>query len=163
MVKVFFSYSQGDEEMRKELEIHLGTLKRQGIIEPWHDRRIGAGKEFQNEISRHFEAADIILLLVSPYFIATDYCYETEMSRAMERHEKGEARVIHLKSVEKIAKALRADIGELFAFQHKGKPLTMEDAIRSEIDELLKRQGQRELKLARKVLEDVFEWAKEKR
>lgn len=94
MTRLFFSYSHRDEDLRNELEIHLAALKRRGIIETWHDRRIGAGKDVHNEISEHLENADIILLLVSPYFIASDYCYDVEMARAMQRHESGEARVI---------------------------------------------------------------------
>ena len=94
MVRVFFSYSHRDEDLRNELEIHLSALKRQGVIETWHDRRIGAGKDLDVEIDANLELANIILLLVSPYFIASDYCYDVEMKRAMERHESGEARVI---------------------------------------------------------------------
>ncbi len=94
MVKLFFSYSHRDESLRDELEIHLSALKRQGVIETWHDRRIGAGKEFDSEISEHLETAQIILLLISPYFIASDYCYDIEMARALERHKAGETRVI---------------------------------------------------------------------
>lgn len=94
MVKLFFSYSHRDESLRDELEIHLSALRRQGVIETWHDRRIGAGKEFDSEISEHLETAQIILLLISPYFIASDYCYDIEMKRALERHNAGEARVI---------------------------------------------------------------------
>jgi hypothetical protein len=94
MAKLFFSYSHRDEALREELEIHLSGLKRQGVIETWHDRRIGAGKEFGSAISEHLEEADIILLLVSPYLIASDYCYDIEVTRALERHEAGEAIVI---------------------------------------------------------------------
>lgn len=94
MVTVFFSYSHRDEDLRNELEIHLATLKRQGVIRTWHDRRISAGKNFDGEIDSNLEAADIILLLVSPYFIASDYCYNIEMNRALERHDRGEARII---------------------------------------------------------------------
>lgn len=94
MANLFFSYSHSDEDLRNELEIHLSTLKRQGVIQTWHDRRIGAGKELDVEIDSNIEIADIILLLVSPYFIASDYCYNVEMQRAMERHSNGEARVI---------------------------------------------------------------------
>jgi TIR domain len=94
MAMLVFSYSHNDSELRDELEIHLTALKRQGVIDTWHDRRIGAGKEFNREISENFNEADIILLLISPYFIASDYCYDVEMKRAMERHENGEARVI---------------------------------------------------------------------
>jgi len=94
MARVFFSYSHRDEELRNELETHLAALKRQGVIETWHDRRIGAGENFENEISENLQKADIILLLVSSDFIASEYCYGVEMTRAMERHESGEAHVI---------------------------------------------------------------------
>lgn len=91
---VFFSYSHADEAVRDEIEKQLSTLKRQGVIETWHDRRIGAGEDFAGVIDRHVETDDIILLLVSADFIDSDYCYEREMTRAMERHEAGQAIVI---------------------------------------------------------------------
>lgn len=94
MVKLFFSYSHKDEDLRDELEIHLSALKRQGVISTWHDRRISPGDEFDSEIGEHIEKVNIILLLISPYFIDSDYCYDIEMKRAMERHEKGNAIVI---------------------------------------------------------------------
>ena len=69
-------------------------MKRQGIIDAWHDRRITGGREWAEEIDRHLDSARIILLLASPDFIASDYCYEKEMTRALERHDAGAARVI---------------------------------------------------------------------
>lgn len=77
-----------------ELEVHLAMLKRQGTLETWHDRRITAGQEFDKAISKNLEEADIILLLVSPDFLASNYCYNIEMRRALERHEQNEACVI---------------------------------------------------------------------
>ena len=68
--------------------------KHQGLIEPWHDRRIKAGDEFDNVIDKQLNEADIILLLVSSDFIASRYCYEIEMKGALERHHAGQARVI---------------------------------------------------------------------
>ena len=50
-VKLFFSYSHADEELRNQLEVHLATLKHQGLIDTWHDRRIAAGDVFDNVIS----------------------------------------------------------------------------------------------------------------
>lgn len=94
MPQLFFSYSHRDEALRDELEIHLAQLKNEGIIETWHDRRIPAGDEFDNSISEHLESADIVLLLVSPYFLASRYCYQVEMKRALERHNAKEACVI---------------------------------------------------------------------
>src|SRR5437762_917707 len=94
MAILFFSYSHKDEGLRDQLEIHLAMLKRQGFIETWHDRRISAGEILDHAVSENLESADIILLLVSPDFLASDYCYDREMMRAMERHEAGLSAVI---------------------------------------------------------------------
>ena len=91
---LFFSYSHADENLRDQLEKHLVALQRQGVISSWHDRRITAGTELADAIDGHLDAADVILLLISPDFIASDYCYDREMKRAMERHRTGDARVI---------------------------------------------------------------------
>ena len=93
-VKVFFSYAHEDEQLRDKLATHLSSLRRQGIIQEWHDRQIGAGQERASEIDRNLEAAHVILLLISADFISSDYRMDRELSRAMERHELGEARVI---------------------------------------------------------------------
>ena len=92
--EVFFSYAHEDEPLSRELVKHLGVLKRQGVIRDWHDRKITAGTEWKGQIDQHLNSAGVILLLVSPDFIASDYCYDIEMKRALERHDKGEARVI---------------------------------------------------------------------
>lgn len=94
MATVFFSYSHADETLRDQLEKHLSALKRQGLIEAWHDRRIVAGRDFGSDISANLENADVVLLLVSADFLASDYCYEREMLRAVERHKAGQASVI---------------------------------------------------------------------
>lgn len=94
MISLFFSYSHVDEQLRNQLEIQLAMLKRQGAITTWHDRRIGAGQHIDSVIDERLETADIVLLLVSPDFLTSAYCYEREMTRAIERHEAGEAIVI---------------------------------------------------------------------
>jgi len=91
---VFFSYAHKDEKFKDELEVHLKILQRQGLIRSWNDRMIVAGKEWASEIDDNLKNADIILLLISADFIASDYCYEKELSTAIHRHETGEARVI---------------------------------------------------------------------
>jgi hypothetical protein len=93
-VKVFFSYAHEDEALRDKLEKHLGLLKRQRLIEAWHDRRIVAGGRWATEIDTHLDAAHLILLLISADFIASDYCYGVEFGRALERHEAGQAHII---------------------------------------------------------------------
>ena len=93
-VTIFFSYAHKDEALRKELEKHLKVLQHQGLINMWYDRKISAGTEWKLQIDTHLNTAQVILLLVSPDFMSSDYCYGREMKRAMERHESGEARII---------------------------------------------------------------------
>lgn len=119
---VFFSYSHKDEGLRDQLEVQLAMLKRLGIIEAWHDRRITAGKPFGEEISAQLEEADIVLLLVSPDFLASDYCYEREMTRALEHHKEGAARVIPV--ILRPCDWHAAPFGELLATPRDGKPIT---------------------------------------
>ena len=93
-VKIFYSYSHKDEPYRNTLETHLKILERTGVIDQWHDRNIEAGDDWKTAIDENLERAEIILLLVSADFIFSDYCWEKEMSRALERHKAGEATVI---------------------------------------------------------------------
>src|SRR5947209_17543230 len=93
-IEIFLCYAREDDALRQGLEKHLRVLRRQGIINLWHDRDISAGTEWEREIDNHLNTARLILLLISPDFLDSDYCYSKEMGRAMERHELGEARVI---------------------------------------------------------------------
>ena len=94
LVYVFFSYARQDRALRDKLEDHLSNLKYRGLITTWHDREISAGTEWAHQIDIHLNTADIILLLISSNFMASEYCYSIEMKRAIERHEQREARVI---------------------------------------------------------------------
>jgi len=93
-VLVFYSYAHEDEALRDELEKHLSTLQRQGLIISWHDRLIMPGTDWEREIDAHLNAAQVILLLISADFLASDYCYGIEMSLALERHENRQCHVI---------------------------------------------------------------------
>ena len=93
-LNVFISYSHQDEPFKDALEKHLSMLKRSNKIATWTDRAILPSQEWDEEISRQLEDADLILLLISADFIASDYIWEKELTRAMERHHRGEARLI---------------------------------------------------------------------
>ncbi|MBD1856233.1 MULTISPECIES: TIR domain-containing protein [Leptolyngbya] len=93
-IEVFVSYSHRDELLRDELAKHLSILKRQGVIKEWHDREISPGSEWKGEIAAHLNSAKIILLLISADFLASDYCYDIELTKALERHDRKEACVI---------------------------------------------------------------------
>jgi len=121
-IEVFYSYSYAprDEALRNELEKHLSGLQRQGIISGWHRRSILASMETTQEIETHLDRASLILLLISPDFMASDYCYGIEMQRAMTRHEAKEARVIPVIS--------RRKRSMIFAFNGTGNHLSTHNA-----------------------------------
>jgi len=93
-IEIFLCYAREDEPLRQELEKHLRVLRHQNLINLWHDRNIKAGTEWEREIDDHLTTARVILLLISPDFMDSDYCFSREMKRAMQRHEQEEARVI---------------------------------------------------------------------
>ncbi len=93
-LEVFCCYAREDQEMLVHLKKHLVPLERQGQITIWSDTNLNAGVEWEKELHQHLESADIILLLISPDFMASDYCYSTEMGRALARHNEGNAVVI---------------------------------------------------------------------
>jgi Trypsin-like peptidase domain/TIR domain len=93
-IEVFFSYHPKDSMQRDELAIHLKPMKRAGLITDWYAANTEAGVEEKTEAKHHLDTARIILMLVSPDFLASDYHYDVEMARALERHKAGEARVI---------------------------------------------------------------------
>src|SRR5258708_9148478 len=92
--RLFYSYSSADETLRAEFEKHLALLKREGLIETWTFRNIDAGQEWKRSIDANLNSATIILLLISADFMSSDYCWEIEMKRALERHEAAAASVL---------------------------------------------------------------------
>src|SRR4051794_22690219 len=94
MLSKFFFLTHTLMKVSQELEKHLAGLKQQGLIRGWHDRMIRPGDEWDSEIDTHLNSAAVILLLVSADFLASGYCYDIELRRALDRHEAGEACVV---------------------------------------------------------------------
>src|SRR5262245_20416262 len=89
-VRVFFSYSHKDEGLRDKLASALMVMVRQQLIVGWHDRKITPGNEWAGQIQRELGQAQVVLLLFSPDFIASDYCYDTEADAALKRQTSAE-------------------------------------------------------------------------
>jgi hypothetical protein len=122
-IEVFFSYSREDKPLRDKLEIHLSSLRQQGVISSWHDRQIVAGSEWEEEIDRHMRTADIILLLVSPDFVNSKYCYDIELPDAMRRHEAREAYVVPI-LLRPVARWKSLPFAKLQTYPSGGVPVT---------------------------------------
>jgi hypothetical protein len=121
-IKLFFSYSHKDEILRNELVNHLRILTREGVISSWDDRKILPGDEWDHQIHAQLRAADIVLLLISVDFIASDYCNDVEVQIALQRHEEGDVRVIPI--ILRAVDWTSAPFSKLQALPTNGKAIT---------------------------------------
>jgi hypothetical protein len=121
-VEVLLCYAHRDERYLNQLKIQLTSIKREGLVKIWYDRDITAGKDWEQEIDEHLNTAQIILLLVSPDFIYSEYCYSKEMKRAMERDKLGEVRTIPI--ILRPTDWQNTPLGKLQALPKDSKPIT---------------------------------------
>ena len=121
-VRVFLSYAHPDERLRQALEKHLSALRRSNLIDMWHDRCLKPGTEYEADIDSHLEAADLVILLISPDFVTSNYCYQREMQLALKRHASKKARVVPV--VLRPVDWLETPIGTLLSLPRDGKPIT---------------------------------------
>lgn len=96
LVSVFYSYSHKDAPMQIKLHAELQRLgrSRKFEIRQWYDGCIRPGAEFEPEIAEQLKRSDIVLLLLTPAFIDSEYCYENELELALQQHREGNVRVI---------------------------------------------------------------------
>jgi len=120
--EVFISYSHQDQALRQKLDNHLSNLKRQKIITSWYDGEITAGTNWRSQIMQHLNSAQIILLLISDDFMASDFCYSIEMNRAIARHDANQARVIPI--ILRPVDWTGAPFEKIQALPTRGKPVT---------------------------------------
>lgn len=92
--RIFISYAHEDEDFKKELRKMVAPLEKSGQWKVWDDRWLLPGDDWNKEILRHLEEAHVAVLLLTPAFFASDYIYDEEMRRAVERHRRGEMLLI---------------------------------------------------------------------
>jgi len=137
---LFYSYSHKDGALRDQLETHLSQLRREGLIVTWHDQQILAGSDRTQAIDQAIRSAQVILLLISADFLASDVQYHGEMQQALERHKRGEARVIPI--VVRPCDWQHSPFAHLQCLPRSSKPVTtwdhQDEAFLSIIEELRK-------------------------
>lgn len=88
--QAFVSYSHRQEAWKERLLEALHPLEEQRQITAWHDRKLLPGRPWNGVIRAELERSDLVLLLVEPDFIASPYCRDVEVRRAVERAETGD-------------------------------------------------------------------------
>jgi hypothetical protein len=121
-INIFFSYAHEDEKLVKDVQRQLCIHKRLLEISPWHDRQILPGSDVHVEIDARLRSARLILLFVSQYFIASEYCWGIEMTEALRKREAGEASLIPI--ILSPCDWRRAPFGGIEALPTDGRPIT---------------------------------------
>jgi len=93
MKKLFISYSSKNTEFMRRFVTHLEPLKRNGDINYWHDRMIEPGSKWDDSIKSEMETSDIIIFLLSPDFIATNYIFDVEIPKALEQFKSQKSKL----------------------------------------------------------------------
>jgi hypothetical protein len=107
------------------VDARVGRLS--ALLSRWiaSDELIQAGDAWEKEIYAHLDAADIVLLLVSAYFMESDFSYSKELTMALERHARGEAKVIPVRA--RPVTLAGTPLHELQALPPEAKPITSFD------------------------------------
>lgn len=119
--RLFVSYSHADGQLLGRFQKHLAQLQREGSIAGWYDRDIRAGTRLDDEIERELAQADIFVACVSPDYIASNYCYERELTTALEREQRGELAIVPV--VLEPSDWLSTPLAKFKALPDDGKPV----------------------------------------
>jgi internalin A len=123
-LRLFYSYCHRDDRYRRELCNHLSLLRRENLIDEWYDGEIGAGRQIDDEIRKNLACSDVIVLMISADFLASDYIWQNELNEALERHKRNEARVLPV-IVRPVEDHWQTTVfGRLKALPKDGKPVT---------------------------------------
>lgn len=71
-IKIFLAYADEDAALRDTLEDHFVTLKNEGRITVWCKRNILPGSNWVEEVEQNLKTAQLILLLLSANFLASE-------------------------------------------------------------------------------------------
>lgn len=120
-IKVFYSYASEDENLARELQKQLITLKRQNLITEWYPSKIVPGAVPEEQFVSHLKTAQVILLLVSPDYMYSEVYGNVQVQLAMERLTSG-AIVVPIK-LRDIDNWDATAFGKLQAIPRNGKPV----------------------------------------
>lgn len=120
-INLFYSYAHEDEKSCEEIMRSLEPLRDEGVISEWYDRRITAGEDWRSQISENLDRAKIVLLMVSPNFLDSEYCMGVELMQALDRHWERQCRIVPIILLKSHWKGTR--FGSFQALPQDAKPV----------------------------------------
>ena len=93
-MKLFYSYSHKDLSYADELRDHLSILVRKEVLSEWIDHKILPGYNWRIDVDDNLDYADVIILLISSHFLASDFCFDSVLKKSIARQAAGEVVVM---------------------------------------------------------------------
>lgn len=121
-MKAFISYSHKDIDYLEKLKVHLAQIRRDGLITEWTDKEITVGANLDNSISSALSASQLFILLVSPEYIASQYCYEKEFETALKLQDEGIITIIPI--IVEPCEWKSTPLGAIKSLPYDGKPVS---------------------------------------
>lgn len=122
-IRIFVSYSHKDPTYLEQLETRLHALGRRIPIDIWDDRKLLAGSKLKEKIIEQLGLADVVILLISPDFMASDYCFSVEMVEALKKYEREEGHAVPI-IIRPESTWFDHQIGEHLALPKDGKAIS---------------------------------------
>ena len=94
MINVFFSYSFEDKLSIEKLRKHFLILERSALIKTFSFFEVEPGKDFKFELRNVMNDSDLILLFLSPDYLASNECYENQVLVAIRKNNDGDSLTI---------------------------------------------------------------------
>ena len=118
----FISYSHADEKYLERLHKHMALLQRERAIETWTDHQIVPGGKLDGEVAKALERSDVFIALVSPDYLASNYCYDKEFEVALRMAESGQLNILPV--IVEPCDWLSSPFSQFLALPKDGKPIS---------------------------------------
>jgi len=104
-IKIFFSYSPNSNKDKRyvdALEKQLADQTRNGEVIIWHVHKVPPGTNVRQELLKNLNSSDIILIFMSPDYLANDDCVDVEGAQAATMQSLGIAtiRVLRIRPID---------------------------------------------------------------
>ena len=93
-LKLFLSYAHEDRDIVAELRKHLAPLRYEQIVTDWYDLELMPGHDWDQDIISQLESSDLVLVVISADFVASNYAYGRELNLSLDLHDQDRVRLL---------------------------------------------------------------------
>jgi len=90
-LKIFFLYSKSDKRLAEILMHYLTPMVKMRKVDICDGSEVIAGKDWDLDTKERYNQSDIYIALISPDFVASDFCYQDDLKLVIEKHQNKRA------------------------------------------------------------------------